>query len=59
MKPVVRVAAGRIASEFDLLKVLTENPNLPLRREGLLKVTTHREMETFHRAIDLRITRLR
>ena len=36
-----------------------DNPNLPLRREGLLKVTSHREMEIFHRAIDLRMTRLR
>jgi len=47
------------ASEFDLLKVLAENPNRPLQRDWLLEVTAHREMEAFDRAIDLRITRLR
>ena len=47
------------ASEYDLLKVFAENPNRPLTRDWLLEVTTHREMEAFDRAIDLRITRLR
>lgn len=47
------------ASEFDLLKVLAENPNRPLMREWLLEVTSHREPEAFDRAIDLRIARLR
>jgi DNA-binding response OmpR family regulator len=47
------------ASEFDLLKVLAANPNRPLTRDWLLEVTSHREMEAFDRAIDLRITRLR
>jgi two-component system phosphate regulon response regulator OmpR len=47
------------ASEFDLLKVFAENPNRPLMRDWLLKVTAHRDMEAFDRAIDLRITRLR
>jgi DNA-binding response OmpR family regulator len=47
------------ASEFDLLKVFAEHPNKPLRRDWLLEVTAHREMEAFDRAIDLRITRLR
>jgi DNA-binding response OmpR family regulator len=47
------------ASEFDLLKVLAENPNRPLQRDWLLEVTAHRDMEAFDRAIDLRITRLR
>jgi two-component system phosphate regulon response regulator OmpR len=47
------------ASEFDLLKVFAENPNRPLQRDWLLEVTAHREMETFDRAIDLRVTRLR
>jgi DNA-binding response OmpR family regulator len=47
------------ASEFDLLKVFAENPNRPLNRDWLLEVTSHREMEAFDRAIDLRITRLR
>jgi DNA-binding response OmpR family regulator len=47
------------ASEFDLLKIFTENPNRPLMRDWLLEVTAHREAEPFDRAVDLRITRLR
>ena len=47
------------ASEFDLLRIFAEHPNKPLQRDWLLKVTAHREMEPFDRAIDLRITRLR
>ncbi|MDQ2084054.1 response regulator [Xanthobacteraceae bacterium Astr-EGSB] len=47
------------ASEFDLLKVFVDNPNRPLNRDWLLEVVAHREMDSFDRAIDLRITRLR
>jgi two-component system phosphate regulon response regulator OmpR len=47
------------ASEFDLLRVFAENPNRPLARDWLLEATSHREAESFDRAIDLRITRLR
>ena len=47
------------ASEFDLLRLFAENPNRPLARDWLLETVGHREMETFDRAIDLRITRLR
>ena len=47
------------ASEFDLLKVFAENPNRPLARDWLLEMVSHRDMEAFDRAIDLRITRLR
>jgi DNA-binding response OmpR family regulator len=47
------------AGEFDLLRLFAENPNTPLHRDWLLEVTSHREMEQFDRAIDLRITRLR
>ena len=47
------------ASEFDLLKVFADNPNRPLNRDWLLEMVAHREMESFDRAIDLRITRLR
>ena len=47
------------ASEFDLLRVFAENPNRPLMRDWLLEVTAHRDMESFDRSIDLRITRLR
>jgi DNA-binding response OmpR family regulator len=47
------------AGEFELLKLFAENPNRPLTRDWLLETTSHREMEAFDRAIDLRITRLR
>jgi DNA-binding response OmpR family regulator len=47
------------ASEYDLLKVFAENPNRPLMRDWLLEVTSHRDMESFDRSIDLRVTRLR
>jgi len=47
------------ASEFDLLKVLAENPNRPLERAWLMEVTSHRELDSFDRAIDQRMTRLR
>jgi len=47
------------ASEFDLLRLLVENPNRPLTRDWLLESTSHREAEAFDRAIDNRILRLR
>jgi DNA-binding response OmpR family regulator len=47
------------AGEFYLLRLFAENPNTPLHRDWLPEVTSHREMEQFDRAIDLRITRLR
>ena len=47
------------AGEFELLKLLAENPNRALTRDWLLETISHREMEAFDRAIDLRITRLR
>lgn len=47
------------ASEFDLLKLFAENPNRPLARDWLLEATSHREADSFDRAIDLRVTRLR
>jgi two-component system phosphate regulon response regulator OmpR len=47
------------ASEFDLLKVFVDNPNRALNRDWLMEVVAHREMDSFDRAIDLRITRLR
>jgi DNA-binding response OmpR family regulator len=47
------------ASEYDLLRVLVENPNRPLTRDLLLEATSHRDMDSFDRAIDLRIMRLR
>ena len=47
------------SSEYDLLKLLVDNPNRPLTREWLLESTSHREAEAFDRAIDNRIMRLR
>jgi len=47
------------ASEFDLLRLLVENPNRPLARDWLLETIAHREAEAFDRAIDNRIMRLR
>jgi len=47
------------ASEFDLLKLFADNPNRPLARDWLLEATSHREADSFDRAIDLRVTRLR
>jgi DNA-binding response OmpR family regulator len=47
------------AGEFELLKLFAENPNRPLSRDWLLETTSHREMEAFGRAIDIRILRIR
>ena len=47
------------SGEFELLKIFAENPNRPLSRDWLLETTSHREMEAFDRAIDIRILRLR
>ena len=47
------------AGEFDILKIFAENPNRPLSRDWLLETTSHREMEAFDRAIDIRILRIR
>ena len=47
------------ASEFDLLRLFAEHPNRPLARDWLLEATSHREADSFDRAIDLRVTRLR
>lgn len=47
------------ASEFDLLRVFVQNPNRPLARDWLLETVAHRDAETFDRAIDNRVMRLR
>jgi two-component system phosphate regulon response regulator OmpR len=46
-------------TEFDLLRLLVENPNRPLHRDWLLERTTPEESETLDRAIDIRVLRLR
>ena len=45
--------------EFDLLKVLAEQPNRPLTRDQLLNLTQNRDWDPYDRSIDIRITRLR
>uniref|UniRef100_UPI003F716363 winged helix-turn-helix domain-containing protein n=1 Tax=Reyranella sp. TaxID=1929291 RepID=UPI003F716363 len=57
--PVGGAETKLTASEFDLLKIFAESPNRPLMRDWLMEVTTHRDMEAFDRAIDLRVARLR
>jgi two-component system, OmpR family, response regulator len=46
-------------SEFTLLKAFAENPKRVLSRERLLELAHARDNDTFDRAIDLRIMRLR
>ena len=47
------------AGEYELLKLFAEHPNRPLSRDWLLETTSHRGMEAFDRAIDIRILRIR
>lgn len=47
------------AMEFDLLRVLVENPNRVLSRDQLLSLTRNRDWEPFDRSIDIRIARVR
>jgi len=47
------------STEFDLLRVFTEHPNVVLSRDRLLTLTCNREWEPFDRSIDIRIARLR
>jgi DNA-binding response OmpR family regulator len=47
------------AGEYELLKLLAENPNRALSRDWLLETVSHRELDVFDRAIDIRILRLR
>ena len=47
------------ASEFRLLQLFVENPNRALERGWLLETVAERDMESFDRAIDLRVARLR
>jgi len=60
---VLTLADGTIdhlaASEFDLLRLFVENPNRPLTRDWLLETVAHRDADTFDRAIDNRVMRLR
>ena len=50
---------GLTGSEFGLLKAFADNPGRVLSREHLLDVAAGRDGESFDRAIDVRITRIR
>jgi two-component system phosphate regulon response regulator OmpR len=45
--------------EFDLLRVLSDNPNRVLNRDQLMEQAHHKDWDVFDRSIDLRIMRLR
>jgi len=45
--------------EFALLKVLVQNPRVPLSRDKLMELARGREYEVFDRAIDVQVSRLR
>jgi len=45
--------------EFDLLQVLSNNPNRVLNRDQLMERAHHKDWDVFDRSIDLRIMRLR
>lgn len=47
------------AMEYELLRVLIDNPNRVLSRNQLLNQTRNRDWEPFDRSIDIRIGRLR
>ncbi len=52
-------AIGLSSGEFALLNALTSHPNLPMKRERLLELTRGDDSESFDRAIDVQIHRLR
>ncbi len=45
--------------EFGLLKVLAQHPRVPLSRDKLTELARGREHDTFDRAIDVQVSRLR
>jgi two-component system phosphate regulon response regulator OmpR len=45
--------------EFSVLKVLVQNPRVPLSRDKLMELARGREYEVFDRSIDVQISRLR
>jgi DNA-binding response OmpR family regulator len=47
------------SGEFDLLTILTSNPNKVLHRDRILDLLTGAERSPFDRSIDVRVTRLR
>lgn len=47
------------STEYDLLKALVENPNIPLSRDKLMRILHAKEFNIFDRSIDVLISRLR
>jgi two-component system phosphate regulon response regulator OmpR len=46
-------------AEFDLLTVLTSNPNIVLSRDQIMDHLKHCDRDPFDRSVDVRVTRLR
>ena len=46
-------------TEFSLLKVLAQHPRHPLSRERLMELARGKDYDSFDRAIDVQISRLR
>jgi two-component system, OmpR family, phosphate regulon response regulator OmpR len=53
------LAVPMTTGEFGLLKVLVEHQRVPLSRDKLTELARGREHETFDRAIDVQVSRLR
>lgn len=47
------------STEYDLLRALVENPNIPLSRDKLMRILHAKEFNIFDRSIDVLISRLR
>ena len=53
------VALPMTTGEFGLLKVMVQHPKAPLSRDKLTELARGREHDTFDRAIDVQVSRLR
>ena len=53
------VAVPMTTGEFGLLKVMAQHPKAPLSRDKLTELARGREHDTFDRAIDVQVSRLR
>ena len=47
------------STEYDLLKALVENPNIPLSRDKIMRLLHAKEFNIFDRSIDVLVSRLR
>ena len=47
------------SSEYDLLKALVENANIPLSRGKIMQILHSKEFEIYDRSIDVLVSRLR